>query len=170
MRMLSFKAAIVFVSLLVSICVSAGELKWMDNFEKAKAVADKDEKYILADFSGSDWCGWCIKLDKEVFNTPEFKKYADENLVLFMADFPKSKEQPISTKDQNVRLMDEYQVLGFPTVLLLTSNGDVIFTTGYQEGGPKPYIESLKKSIDKYNVKKPSEEISKTSITPKASK
>lgn len=170
MKILGLKSAIVCVSLLFCVSLFAGNLKWMDNYKDAQGAAKKDNKYILADFTGSDWCPWCIKLDKEVFNTPEFKKYADENLILFMADFPRVKNQSLVTKDQNVQLMDKYDVLGFPTVLLLTSEGEVIFSTGYQKGGPKPYIESLKKAINNYMAEKAAKKKNKTSLTVKRAK
>ena len=162
MRNLSFKTAIVAMGLLVSVCLFAGDIKWMDNFADAQAAAKKEKKIILADFTGSDWCPCCIKLEKEVFNTLEFKKYADEKLILFKADFPKENTQSIEMKDQNIRLMDDYDVTGFPTIILLTSKGKVVFTTGYQEGGPKPYIESLKKAIAAYKAEKATNKKSKT--------
>ena len=165
MKRMNVKSAIAAAGLLVSVCVFAGNVKWLENFNDAKDVAKKENKYILADFTGSDWCPWCIKLDKEVFAKAEFKKYADKNLVLFKADFPKKKVQAVDTKDQNVRLMDEYQVYGFPTVLLMTAGGEVVFTTGYQEGGSKPYIKSLEKAISDYKAKQAAAEKEKAKAT-----
>ncbi|MFC1498771.1 thioredoxin family protein, partial [Verrucomicrobiota bacterium] len=65
---------------------------WLTDFEQARKLAKEKKLPILADFAGSDWCGWCIKLDKEVFTKEEFKKYAKDNLVLFLADFPNKKK------------------------------------------------------------------------------
>lgn len=152
MRILNLKSVIVGMVLLICSCTFSGE--WLDNFENAKAAAKKGNKYILANFTGSDWCPWCMKLEKEVFNTPEFKKYANENLILFIADFPRKKVQSVEVKKQNEKLMKNYNVQGFPTVLLLTSDGETVFTTGYQAGGPKTYVGSLKKAIDSYKIEK----------------
>ena len=67
---------------------------WQTDFEKAKQLAVKQGRPILVDFSGSDWCHWCIKLDKEVLSQKPFQEYAKQNLVLFLADFPRQAEQP----------------------------------------------------------------------------
>jgi len=121
----------------------AGE-EWLTDFTKAKQEAAEKKLPILADFSGSDWCGWCIKLDKEVFSQKEFKAYAKDNVVLFLADFPRLKEQPAELKKQNEQLSKEYAVSGFPTVLLLDAAGKVIARTGYRKGGAGAYVEHLK--------------------------
>ena len=124
-----------------------GHGDWLTDFEAAKKEAVERKVPILADFSGSDWCGWCIKLDKEVFSQEEFKAYAKENLVLFLADFPSQKPQPEAVKKQNQALGEKYAVRGYPTVLLLDSNGDVLERTGYQAGGAEAYVEHIKKLL-----------------------
>lgn len=121
----------------------AGE-GWLTDFEQAKAEAAGRKVPILADFAGSDWCGWCIKLDREVFSQPEFQEYAKDNVVLFLADFPNSKPQTDEVKKQNEALSHRYGIQGFPTVLLLNETGNVIGRTGYQAGGPSAYVEHLK--------------------------
>ncbi|MCF6176593.1 MAG: thioredoxin family protein [Victivallaceae bacterium] len=123
---------------------------WETDFTKAKADAQKSKKIILANFSGSDWCGWCIKLDKEVFSKPEFKKFAKENLVLLMVDFPRNKKkQSKAVQKQNAKLAKKYNIKGFPTILLLDDNGKVLAQTGYQPGGAQAYIKHLKKLMKK---------------------
>jgi thioredoxin-related protein len=112
--------------------------------EVAKKRASAEKKPMLLDFTGSDWCGWCIKLKKEVFDTPEFQQYAKEKLILVEVDFPRSKQLPKKEKEQNEQLSKEYQVRGFPTIILLSSKGTKVAQTGYQEGGPGKYIEHLK--------------------------
>ena len=88
---------------------------WVDDFEQAKKLAAEKGVPILVNFSGSDWCGWCIRLDREVFGEAEFKKYAAENLVLFIADFPRRKELPEKTAKQNRDLAEKIGIMGFPT-------------------------------------------------------
>ncbi len=138
--------AVLALSLVTAISY-AGDLTWMDDFSAAEAKAAKEHKYIFADFTGSDWCPWCMKLNSEVLNTPEFKAYADDNLILFMADFPKNKQLSEQVKDQNVKLMDKYSVMGFPTILIIDSEGNVAAKMGYEQGGPVPYIAAVKKAI-----------------------
>lgn len=144
------KSIAILALALIATLSYAADLTWMDDFSAAEAKAAKENKLIFADFSGSDWCSWCIKLDKEVLNTPEFKEYAKDNLVLFMADFPRGKQISAEVKDQNVKLMDKYSVMGFPTILILDSEGNVVSTMGYEKGGPVPYIASIKKAISTY--------------------
>lgn len=120
---------------------------WLTDFGAAKKEAAAKKLPILLDFAGSDWCGWCIKLDNEVFNKREFKKYAKDNLVLVLADFPSRKKQPDAIKRQNKALADTYGVRGFPTVLLLDANAKVLARTGYREGGAEKYVAHLKKAL-----------------------
>lgn len=126
----------------------AGHDEWYTDFEKAKATAKAENKHILIDFSGSDWCGWCVKLDKEVFSQEAFKEYAKDNLILVMADFPRNKSnQSAALQKQNEKLMQEFGVRGFPTVFILGPDGEAIEKTGYQDGGPEAYVEYIKKVV-----------------------
>jgi protein disulfide-isomerase len=122
---------------------------WLTNFEAAKKLAAEKGRPILADFSGSDWCGWCIKLDQEVFSQAEFQAYATNNLVLFLADFPARKPQADDVKQQNAGLQQKYNIQGYPTVLLLDAEGKVLAQTGYQQGGAAAYVEHVKKLLAK---------------------
>ena len=94
---------VILTMFLGALGVHAGE-GWTTDFEKAKVTAKEKNVPILADFSGSDWCGWCIKLDKEVFSQKEFKAYAAENVVLFLADFPNRKKMDPEVVKQNEKL------------------------------------------------------------------
>jgi protein disulfide-isomerase len=116
---------------------------WGDDYEKALAQAKSEKKMVLLDFTGSDWCPWCIKLDKEVFSKPEFKSYAKENLVLVEVDFPQTKHLTRKITEQNSKLQKEYGIKGYPTVVVLNSDGKKVGELGYQEGGPKPFTDKL---------------------------
>ena len=118
---------------------------WSEEYDKALAQAKADKKLVLLDFTGSDWCGWCIKLDKEVFSQAEFGEYAKKNLVLVELDYPRSKEQSKEIKAQNAKLQEEYKVEGFPTIIVLNSEGKKVGQLGYQPGGPKAFIAELEK-------------------------
>lgn len=121
---------------------------WDEDYDKALERAAKEGKYVLVDFSGSDWCGWCIKLDQEVFSKQAFKDYAKENLVLVLLDFPRQKSQSKSVQERNQALMRKYGVRGFPTVLVLNPKGEVAGRTGYKPGGPEAYVKHLKEIIE----------------------
>ena len=122
--------------------LSAGE-EWMTDFEAAKVKAAEENKSILVDFTGSDWCGWCIKLDKEVFSQAAFQEYAEDELVLVELDFPKRKAQPAELKAQNEMLAKKFGIRGFPTILVLSSEGKLIEKTGYRRGGAEKYVDHL---------------------------
>lgn len=124
---------------------AADETGWVTDFEAAKAAAAKENKDLLVDFTGSDWCGWCIKLKKEVFDQDVFKKEAPKSFVLVELDFPKTKELDAKLKEQNEKLMQKFGIQGFPTILLMDSKGEVYGRTGYRDGGPEKYLEHLTK-------------------------
>ena len=119
-------------------------LNWENNLEVAKKKALELDKPILMYFTGSNWCGWCIKLDKEVFNYKEFKKFAEENFILLYLDFPRGIEQEELLEKQNLMLAEKYNIKGFPTIVLTDQNLKEIVRTGYRKGGPSNYIIHLK--------------------------
>ena len=136
---------------LTAVSLSMGaESLWMHDFEAAKAKAVKEGKPIFINFTGTDWCGWCIKLEKEVFTKKAFQDYAKENLILVEVDFPKKKEQTAELKAQNKKLDKEYGVEGYPTLYLLDATGKKLTEDiGYREGGPEAYVEHLKSLLKK---------------------
>jgi thioredoxin-related protein len=118
--------------------------KWETDFELAKQRAKDEKKDLLVDFTGTDWCSWCIKLKKEVFDQPAFQEYAKKNLIMVELDYPRKKVLPEKLKEQNKELAEKYEIQGYPTILLLNSKGREVARTGYQEGGPEKYIDHLK--------------------------
>jgi protein disulfide-isomerase len=123
---------------------------WTEDLDKAKEYAARTKRPILLDFSGSDWCGWCIKLHDEVFSKDDFKAYADKNLVLVEIDFPRRKAQPADIKARNSKLAAKHGVRGFPTILILDPSGEkVLGKTGYVRGGPSAFIAEVKKITGK---------------------
>jgi protein disulfide-isomerase len=126
----------------------AGDSLWFENIEQAKAKAKETNRPMLLDFSGSDWCVWCKRLDKEVFSKSAFQAYAKDNLILVNLDFPQFTSQSDELKKQNQELAQTYKIKGFPTVVLLSPDGKEIGRTGYQPGGPEKYVKHLKSIID----------------------
>lgn len=119
-------------------------LPWQTDLPKALAQAKAENKMVLLDFTGSDWCGWCIKFGREVFATSEFKEYADKHLVLVQLDYPQDKPQTPELKKANAELKDKYQIEGFPTFVVLNQDGKEIGRqVGYVAGGPKAFIAQL---------------------------
>ncbi len=142
--LLSRFAAPLAVLLLSAVLVSA-KPGWGDDYKKGLAQGGSEKKLILLDFTGSDWCPWCIKLDKEIFSQKEFKDYAKDNLVLVELDFPRSKKLPKHTEEQNDSLQQEFKIEGYPTVIVLNAQGKKVGQLGYMEGGPKAFIAELDK-------------------------
>jgi protein disulfide-isomerase len=137
------KKLILTLMLLAAVAARA-ELTWLTDLDEAKKVATKENKKLLVDFTGSDWCGYCIKLHKEVFDTPEFEKFA-KDYVLVELDFPKRKEQPAAEKAKNQAAQKKYGVNGFPTVLIMSAGGTVLKrASGYApDSGPYAYLPGL---------------------------
>lgn len=118
---------------------------WVADYDAALALAQETNKDILVDFTGSDWCGWCIRLDNEVFSMDAFKAFADERYVLCALDFPNGEEAlaKVPSIERNEEVRDLFDVQGFPTILLMTKDGEVYAQTGYQAGGPEAYVTHL---------------------------
>jgi thioredoxin-related protein len=119
---------------------------WLNDYKKARQEATATNKFLLLDFTGSDWCGWCRKFDKEIFSQPQFKDYARENLVLVEVDFPRAKPQSVELRKQNLELAQEYQVQGFPTIVVLDGSGQKLWQyDGYFPDGLDAFIAQLQK-------------------------
>ena len=124
------------------------ELTWHTNAKVAVELSKNEKKPLLMFFTGSDWCGWCIRLQKEVFTQPEFKKWANENVVLLELDFPRRSAQDENLKIQNSQILQAFGVRGYPTIWIVNSsinNEKVDFnplgSVGYVAGGPAKWIE-----------------------------
>jgi len=108
---------------------------WQTDYDKALQMAKRQNKHLLLDFTGSDWCGPCIELRKKVFSRPEFAAYAENNLILMEVDYPQRKKQSAELKRQNEKLSRQYGIdeKGFPTVILLGPDGKMVREfSGYQ--------------------------------------
>ena len=123
---------------------------WLHQYNVALKQAKTDHKPILMVFAGSDWCKPCILLNKEVWNTDTFAKYAKDNLVLLELDFPRFKKNqlPAEQVKHNEQLAEKYNTEGiFPLVVLVDEDGSVISKTGYKTGGPEAYVQHLDKLL-----------------------
>ena len=126
----------------------AKELVWQTDVNKAMQMSIKEKKPMMLFFTGSDWCGWCVRLQKEVFHTPEFASWATKNVVLVELDYPKGKPQSAELKAQNASLQQVFGIQGFPTIYFVTAkveeNKPASFTplgnTGYVAGGPTAWL------------------------------
>jgi len=107
-------------------CVHA-ESAWTTDYKKAQEEAKTNHKLVLLDFTGSDWCGFCIQLNRAILSQPQFKDYASKNLVLVEIDFPRRKAQAIETRKQNQELAQRYQIEGFPTLVVLNGDGKTVW-------------------------------------------
>ena len=122
------------------------ESSWSNDYKKAQEEAKAAHKFLLLNFTGSDWCGWCIKFDRDVLSKSEFKDFAQNNLVLVELDFPRAKPQPPEVRKQNRELAQQYEVVGFPTIVVLDSDGQKLWQyDGYFPGGPEAFIAELQK-------------------------
>ena len=142
---------------MIGLALSAGtapaaDRLWTDDYEQAVNRAQVEGKALLLNFTGSDWCGWCIRLHKEVFAQEVFKTYAESNLVCVTIDFPSERVKlSTSTRKQNQRLQEKYRIRGYPSILLLSPKEKVLAQTGYKAGGAEAYVEHLKQLLEPHN-------------------
>ena len=133
-----------FSLLLVGLfCMPFSLINWHYNFEEAKQIAQKEHKYILLNFSGSDWCGPCIRLHKEIFENVTFQTFSTKKLVMVNADFPRLKKNQLPDAQQKINdaVADRYNSKGiFPLTLLINENGKILKVW---EGYPKVTTDEL---------------------------
>lgn len=122
-------------------------ITWMTDYQAAIAKAKKENKEVLLNFTGSDWCGWCKRLSAEVFDQPSFVEFANKNLICVTLDFPRRTPISAELKQQNSKLAQKHGIRGYPTILILNPAEDLLLRTGYQRGGPENYINHLKPYI-----------------------
>ena len=142
------KKILLTLLIVLSISSQAQELKWHTNIKEAIAVSNKEKKPLMLFFTGSDWCGWCIRLQKEVLLTPEFKKWAIKNVILVELDYPNRTPQLPEVKQQNQELQQVFGVQGYPTIfftnVIKEKDGRLNFKalgkTGYVAGGPDAWL------------------------------
>ncbi len=101
-------------------------IQWHSDFDKAVEIANQTNRPLLVNFTGSDWCSWCVKLKSDVFSTDEFNQWAKDQVVLVELDYPKNKPQLPATKRRNQDLAEKYLVQNYPTVLLISPQGEVL--------------------------------------------
>lgn len=149
---------IIMLVLLVagSMVVKAQELVWTNNLDKAIEISNQTKKPILLFFTGSDWCGWCHRLQDEVFKKPEFAAWAKANVVLVEVDFPRKTQLATEIQTQNFQLQQSFGVQGYPTVWFVNptkKDGKISYerlgSTGYLAGGPAVWLETANGIIKK---------------------
>ncbi|MBR2439072.1 MAG: thioredoxin family protein [Lentisphaeria bacterium] len=126
-------------------------LHWNHDFSKALDISRKTGKPVFAFFTGSDWCGWCMKLDREILSKRDMVRYLNDNFVLFKADFPRKNQPPKHIMAANSKLQLKYGVRGYPTIIITDGKGTAIGRTGYMKGGPA----AMKAVLNKYIRKAP---------------
>jgi protein disulfide-isomerase len=142
---------LVFSAAVIAVFALAGSLRadnsWETDVKKAQEQAKATNKLVFLDFTGSDWCGFCIRLDREILSKPAFKEYANKNLVLVEVDFPRAKNQSPNIRKQNRQLAEEYGVQGFPTIIVLNGSGKRVWRyDGYFPDGPDAFIAELERA------------------------
>lgn len=151
------KIILIFTFLFSGFIAESQELKWYTDLSVATDLAIKENKPMFLFFTGSDWCGWCIRLQNEVFKTSEFIKWASNNVILVELDFPRKNEQTDAVKMQNAQLQQQLQVRGYPTVWFVSAtktadakvNLNALGSSGYLAGGPQVWLENANQIIKK---------------------
>ena len=133
------------------------DANWNTDMNKSIELSMKSGKPIILFFTGSDWCGWCKKLVREVFIKSEFEKWAKKNVILVEIDFPRKTKLSAELQKQNRSLQQMFGVRGYPTVWFVqpekSNDGQVNLTkigsTGYVAGGPIKWIAAANQILKK---------------------
>jgi protein disulfide-isomerase len=145
MRSLGF----LFAAILSCVTALSHDL-WLTDFDKAKAKAKAEKKLVLIDFTGSDWCYACIRLEKEILSKPEFKDYAEKNLVLMKVDLPLKPKLPKDEKARREELMDTYSA-NFGELYLVDSTGQKLALVEWDNESPKDFVAKLEQFVRKHS-------------------
>jgi thioredoxin-related protein len=139
------KRWLICLSLFAVVVQNCSALEWLTDAPAALRKAREENKVVMLDFTGSDWCGWCMRLKSEVFDQPQFASFAQANLVLVEVDFPRHTSLAPAEQAANNALQRKYKIAGYPTIVLLNASGDEVGRAGYLPGGPGAFIRELEK-------------------------
>lgn len=145
------KTAFLFCMMALS-CFSIGyaaHIDWKTDYQEALQQSSSTGKPVLLFFTGSDWCPYCIKLDREVMETDEFAQLVGNRFIFVMVDDPQNKSLPPDQYASVKRLQQKYDIQGLPAVIIIDSTERKLGSTGYKPGGPKPYAKSLLNMVGK---------------------
>lgn len=120
---------------------------WTSDYDAALQKARQEQKRLLVNFTGSDWCPYCIRLKEEIFSKPEFVAWAKQHVVLVELDFPRRKKLPEALVEQNKKLQEQFGIEGFPTVVFVGADGKEVSRLGYEGGGPTPWIAAAEREL-----------------------
>lgn len=127
--------------------ISRPTLPWGRDLERAQRQARTEQKHVLVSFVGSDWCGWCLRLRREVFAKPEFQEFAQTNLVLVEVDFPRDNRQTAAQREVNAALARRFGVSSVPTMVLLDDSGQMLHSWGFEDGGARHYLAEFRQAV-----------------------
>lgn len=127
----------------------AGGIRWQSNYDEALEKSKNEKKLMFVFFTGSDWCGWCMKLDREILSRNEMVEYLNKNFILYKADFPKKNKPPKAVEEKNRALSRKYGIRGYPTIVITDETGKQIGTAGYMRGGSPAMIKHLDQFLKK---------------------
>lgn len=147
MKLLTDPKLFILFVVLVARMAGASDGPWLTSVQQARDVALRDERFVMMYFTGSDWCGWCKRLDKEVLNTEIFQGLMRDYLAPVKIDFPKKRVVSEAEYRANLLLAESYKVQGYPTLVFLDSDGREVLRRGYQEGGGHAYVQNLVKDL-----------------------
>jgi uncharacterized protein YyaL (SSP411 family) len=148
----SMKRWLIGAGLVLVLCQNSRAIEWFTDSRVALEKAKNENKMVLLDFTGSDWCGWCMRLKSEVFDQPEFATFARSNLVMVEVDFPHHKALSQWQTAANNQLASDYHIEGFPSIIILNSSGAQIARSGYQPGGPRAFINDVMSQVRHANA------------------
>lgn len=159
-RMQHLKHCLLVFGLVNAAAATAAE--WRHGTEQSTVAAAAEQakregKVVMFNFTGSDWCSWCMKLKQEVFSRPEFESFARAHLVLVEVDFPRRIAQPEALKAANQEAAKRMGVTGFPTLVFFNSDGKQIGRSGYKPGGAAAFVQEVTKLIDSGPAARPPE-------------
>lgn len=152
-----FALAITGFIIFSSLTSSTQRISWETDYHKAVEKAKVEKKPIILFFTGSDWCVWCTRLEKEVFNTDDFVTIAKDKYIFVKLDFPMNKEQDPSLAQQNQKLQEKYSIEGFPTLVILSNDESYLGTANYEAGGGRKYAALLEKTMSRQIAEKKAE-------------
>lgn len=145
--MMSFLAFAMIITSALFSETTTSTIQWTTDYQQAKQKSKSTNKPMVLFFTGSDWCTWCHKLEDEVLKTDAFARAAGDQFIFVKLDFPRSTRLSPQVEAQNKQLASQFNVKGYPTVVLIDSNENVLTTAGYAQGGGERYAAMLKSKV-----------------------